>query len=313
MISENILKEKKIKITKQRIKVLDYIIKNKTFSLKELVKTFNEIDQSTIYRMLLLFENNDIIIKNVINHEIIYTIKNHHHHFIECVLCHKKEELDICPYNFIDLKGFKINDLEKINGLCSSCQEIKYGIFVGSFNPPTNAHFDIGHNLINDKIIDKVVYVPCNSFKKKDLVNIKERYNMLNLYIKNYSYMSVSDIEIRNKQDNFSYKEMDLLKEDYQGKIYIIIGADNLLNLSKWNNFEYLLNNYNFIVIKRFDIDVDHLIKEKYSLYQDKFIIYNFNSNISSTLVRETLLEGKYDNELCPLVINEYIKNNHIY
>ena len=48
---ESILKEKKLKVTKNRLKVLEYIDKNEYVTLNELIKNLN-IDKSTIYRII---------------------------------------------------------------------------------------------------------------------------------------------------------------------------------------------------------------------------------------------------------------------
>ena len=48
---ESILKEKKLKVTKNRLKVLEYINKNEYVTLNELMKNLN-IDKSTIYRII---------------------------------------------------------------------------------------------------------------------------------------------------------------------------------------------------------------------------------------------------------------------
>ena len=57
---ESILKEKKLKVTKNRLKVLEYINKNEYVTLNELIKNLN-IDKSTIYRIEEMYaENNKI-------------------------------------------------------------------------------------------------------------------------------------------------------------------------------------------------------------------------------------------------------------
>lgn len=57
---ESILKEKKLKVTKNRLKVLEYINKNEYVTLNELMKNLN-IDKSTIYRIIDVLLENDII------------------------------------------------------------------------------------------------------------------------------------------------------------------------------------------------------------------------------------------------------------
>ena len=56
---------------------------------------------------------------------------------------------------------------------------MKIGIFGGSFNPPHNMHKNIALDLLKNKYLDKVIYVPTgNKYNKKGLANQNDRYNM---------------------------------------------------------------------------------------------------------------------------------------
>lgn len=187
---------------------------------------------------------------------------------------------------------------------------MKLGIFVGSFNPPTKAHFEISNIVYKSNLVDKVIFIPCNSLNKKnELINIKERINMLNLYTKDYDYLLVNDIEYRNGSKNFNYSNLDLIQKEYkEDTLYVIIGSDNFINFSKWDNYEYLLETYNFIIINRNNIDLDLIIKTKYNKYKNKFNIIEYNNTISSTLFRENKENDIIDNKVL-----KYIKENNLY
>lgn len=310
----NILKNKKVKATNQRVRILEYIYKKKKLTIKDLIFKFEDIDQSTIYRILAIFENKNIIIKVIIENKIYYKINNDDHkHFIECINCHQKLELKECPYNNINLHGFIINKEENIKGICKNCQNNKIGIFVGSFNPPTKAHYEIGKKLVNEEIINKIIYIPCDNKKKKNLININHRFNMLKEMIKNDSLMDVDRFKVEDKDKSFNYNDLKRLKDKYLGDLYIIIGSDNLCDLINWNNYKEMLNNYYFIVINRDNNnDLDVIVKD-YKEYKHKFILINYHNNISSTHVRNILNEnGNIDDFLCKKVF-DYIKNNNLY
>ena len=313
MKSIDILNEKKIKKTSSRIEILNYIINKKKVTIKNLLEYAPNINQSTIYRILELFERKKIIIK-IFEHELFYCFNEEEHkHYIECINCHNKEQIDICPYNLVDLKGYKVLKDEIIKGVCHDCQQKKIGIFVGSFDPFTRAHLEIAIRLYNQNIIDEIVYVPCNSLKKKNLFPLETRFDLLSYAVRNYQYIKVSNIELLNKSPSFDYKEMNLLKKEFIGNLYIIIGADNLLELDKWNNYHNLLCEYNFIVINRFNIDALKIIKEKYIEYKEKFIIFDFESDISSTIVREKIQNHEDLSKYLSKEVIFYIKNNQLY
>lgn len=128
---EEILKNNNIKITKQRKLVLDIIINN-SFTIKDIEnKCNNKVDRTTIYRILDLFLDKNVVHKKVnINNEIYYEINNNKHiHYINCIKCHKKEEIDICPIEettkeLISNKHYKlISHYIELNGICSDCQK----------------------------------------------------------------------------------------------------------------------------------------------------------------------------------------------
>jgi Fur family ferric uptake transcriptional regulator len=83
---------------------------------------YNDIDKSTIYRILDLFLKENIIKVEIINNEKNYIINNNEHvHYINCIKCHKKEKIDVCPLK--EIKDFKIVSHNiSIDGICKDCQ-----------------------------------------------------------------------------------------------------------------------------------------------------------------------------------------------
>ena len=122
---EEYFKGKNIKLTKQRKLIFDIIDEYGEVTFKDIRnKCGNKMNNSTIYRIIELFLNNNVIIKTL-NNEIYYSInKNEHKHYIYCVKCHKKTLINICPINSIKDTGYKVLSHQiQINGICSDCQK----------------------------------------------------------------------------------------------------------------------------------------------------------------------------------------------
>lgn len=121
----NILKENDLKITKQRIELLNMInILDEDATIKNISAKL-KIDISTIYRIIDIFLEKNIIEKNI-NYEnkIYYKIKENHKHYIKCIKCHKKIEIEFCPIEKFDDNRFKIiNHKVEIEGVCSNCDK----------------------------------------------------------------------------------------------------------------------------------------------------------------------------------------------
>ena len=122
---EELLKNKNLKQTKQRIEILKLIEQLDINATKKNILDNTDIDKSTVYRTLeTLLENN--IIETSINHknELYYEIKQEHKHYIKCIKCHKKEEINICPVKTVEKKGFKIVSHKiEIDGICNTGQK----------------------------------------------------------------------------------------------------------------------------------------------------------------------------------------------
>ena len=191
---------------------------------------------------------------------------------------------------------------------------MKIGIFGGSFNPPHNMHKNIALNLIKNKYLDRVIYVPTgNKYNKRGLVNQNDRYNMVRLMIEGYNNLDVSNYEF-NKL-TYTYETLDYFRNIYQNdEIYFICGSDNLKEITSWKRYDYILKNYKIIVIKRNDDDMDKIIN-KLLIYSKNIIYVNdIENSVSSTLVRENLNRNnnEYLIQNMDTKVIKYIKNYSI-
>ena len=179
---------------------------------------------------------------------------------------------------------------------------MKIGIFGGSFNPPHNMHKQIALDLINNKYLDKVIYVPTGDhYQKDDLIPAPIRYTMLKIMTKDYPNLEVSTLDYFRKKYS-------------KDQIYFICGTDNLKELYTWKNYKYILTNYKLLVIKRNHDPVEEILKH-YQEYSNNIIVLNIlQSRISSTTIREKI-SNNYEptsKELDKNVLN-YIKKKSLY
>ena len=91
------------------------------------------------------------------------------------------------------------------------------------------------------------------------------------------------------------------------------MGSDLLEKLIYFDNYEYLLSNYNYTIVPRGNIDTEKLINDKYNKYKDKFRIIDFNSDTSSTLAKQLLKENKDTSDVLDTDIYNYIRENNLY
>lgn len=186
---------------------------------------------------------------------------------------------------------------------------MKIGIFGGSFNPPHNTHKKIGLELIEKGYLDKIIYVPTgDKYNKCGLVSAKDRYNMVSLMVKDNPKLEVSDYEIKNKL-TFTYETLDYFKDLYKnGTIYFICGSDNLLEINTWRNYQYILDNYNILVIRRNNDSLDAFVGKYKGIIKTDIEM----DDLSSTKIRKILKEKDYTS-LVDKKVFDYIRKNNLY
>lgn len=192
---------------------------------------------------------------------------------------------------------------------------MKIGILGGSFNPPHKMHFKMGLDLLEKGYIDKVIYVPTGSkYKyKNNLVEDVHRLKMLELMIKDDDRFSVSDYELKDEVV-YTCDTLKYFSELYPNdEIYFVCGADNLSYVDKWKNGIFLLENYNFLVIKRHTDDIDEILK-RFSDYRKNIIVSDVEpSDLSSTDIRGKISSGVEVLDLLDEDVYEYLKQYNLY
>ena len=190
---------------------------------------------------------------------------------------------------------------------------MKIGIYAGSFNPIHNVHLDIANKLINDGIVDEVIFVPVgDGYNKPNLVKGVHRYEMIKKAVQCNSKLSVSDVEIRNDK-LYSYQTLDYFKEKYgDSDLYFIMGSDNLSEFHTWKRWQYILENYKLIVFLRNDQKLEEFMTYK----TNKNVIFvEYNVKMSASEIRENLKkkEEKKVRKKIHSAVYDYIKEFKLY
>jgi len=181
---------------------------------------------------------------------------------------------------------------------------MKIGLFVGSFNPITLAHENIVRDLLKNKIIDYVYFLPVNS-KKSDLISIDKRIDMIKLLnIKETETLNIYDYE---NSGLFNYNVLNSIDKKIT---HIIMGSDLFLKFKTFANWNTILEKYYIVVIKR-DFDIINYIEKNYNDYKKRIVIVNQNYAGSSLKAKEAL--KKHYNIYLNSKVLDYIGKNNLY
>lgn len=194
-------------------------------------------------------------------------------------------------------------------------------VFYGNFNPITTAHKEMILESLKYLEPERLLIVPSSDLKSynKDL-NSYHRVNMINAVFRNYKRVRIDFTDL-NASRKISLSEVLLeIEKNYTDKeMHYLLGTDDLLEFSKEEKLEEVLDTYELIVTQREGFDLDEIISKSEILtkFKDKIIevpIIKYNG-ISSSKVREMVLDGKFEElegSLEPEVIN-YIKEKNLY
>ena len=164
------------------------------------------------------------------------------------------------------------------------------GFFGGCFNPPTIAHIDLIEQAIQEYNLDKVYFVPMGDlYKKETLIPAFHRVNMLKLAIKFHPKLEILLTSVNSKKQLQAIDTFKIIQAEFsKTNNFFIMGSDNFEKIKFWKNSEELINNYQYIILKR-------------------------ENNISSTSVREKIKNNEDTNNLISKDVEQYILENKLY
>jgi nicotinate-nucleotide adenylyltransferase len=173
-------------------------------------------------------------------------------------------------------------------------------LFGGSFDPPHTGHEAIVEALLNFKDIDKVVVMPAflNPFKSESHAPAELRLEWLKEIFNSFKNVEIDDYEINLKKKISTIQTVKYLLNKYK-KIYLVIGADNLLSLHKWDRYDELKELVTFIVAPRDNIKIP-----------DNFLKLDVNVNISSTKLRKNVQTSKIPHSISEKIVKYYKEQN---
>ena len=188
------------------------------------------------------------------------------------------------------------------------------GLYFGSFNPIHVGHLIIANQLVENSDLDQIWFVvtPHNPFKKKSsLLDNRQRLEMVYLATKEYSKLKESDIEFNLPQPNYTINTLTYLQEKYpKHKFSLIMGEDNLKSFHKWKNYEIILENHNIYVYPRAS---EGSVDTQFSGHKKIHKVEAPIMEISSTLIRNSIKEGKNVKPLLPENVWEYLDEMNFY
>ena len=141
---------------------------------------------------------------------------------------------------------------------------------------------------------------------KKETIDEYHRYSMLKMAIAGIEGLGIETIELERRGVSYTYDTMKLLREknpdtDY----YFIIGADMVDYLPKWHKIDELATMVQFVGVQRprYKAGTSYPV-----IWVDVPLM-----DISSSMVRDFIKQGRVPNFMVPHEVLDYIEEKGLY
>lgn len=196
----------------------------------------------------------------------------------------------------------------------------KIAIFGGTFNPIHNGHISVALNFLDALSLDQIFFVPTNISPHKiglGVVDPVMRFQMCKIALQRHLRFRVSDIELLRRGVSFSYQTLQTFQDMFPyDEIYFIIGADMFMTVESWMKPEKIFEISTVCTVPRDNYDFDLLkahAKKLKTLGAKVFILSKAVSEVSSSFIREKVLNHEDISSFVPRGVENFILKNNLY
>ncbi|HPB59547.1 MAG TPA: nicotinate-nucleotide adenylyltransferase [Candidatus Saccharicenans sp.] len=211
------------------------------------------------------------------------------------------------------------------------------GLLGGTFNPIHNGHLRAAEEVMKYFPLDRILFIPSYIPPHKDqkeVVPACHRWRMVEIACQGKPGFIPSDLEIKSPGPSYSILTLRKLKEIFPEDIFwFIVGSDAFLEIETWKDYNQLLKECSFIVVRRPGCELEKLdkvidrIKPELLVRinkREKTEVKDYNRpglylleidalNISSSEIRRRLRAGLPIKGLVPPGVEDYIMKNRLY
>lgn len=181
-------------------------------------------------------------------------------------------------------------------------------ILGGRFDPPHIWHFWTAQQILeNVKGMDQVWLMPdyTNAFKSIYAMP-SDRIEMLH-YLET-GRIKLSTIAIAKETITYTVNIVSELVKDPYNKYFWVVGSDVTAEFTRWRDYQKLSRLIQFLVIPRKDYPIKNLPSGFHRVEGNLML-----SNVSSTLIRGRVKEGKTISGLVFPEVEDYIRRRNLY
>jgi len=168
---------------------------------------------------------------------------------------------------------------------------VKIGLLGGSFDPPHYGHIALAETAYKALELDKILFLPSGNHplkNNKTILTAEQRFLLVEKAINDYPHFEASRLDFSDDHPSYSAELVKRIRSIFpDSELYFITGDDIVLELPKWKDWKWLLQNVQFVVAQRPDTDRRKLLELK---YLEHFVFIKMPPHdISSTEIRKKI------------------------
>ncbi len=178
----------------------------------------------------------------------------------------------------------------------------------GRFDPPHIWHFWTAQQVLeNTGFVDQVWLMPdySNAFKPI-IASASDRIEMLHFL--ETGRIKLSTIAIAKEETTYTVNVVKELVRDPYNKYFWIVGSDITIEFTRWRDYQRLSQLIKFLVFPRKDFPIKNL-PSGFQKVEGNIML----SNVSSTIIRERIKQGRTISGLVFPEVEDYIKRKNLY
>ena len=188
----------------------------------------------------------------------------------------------------------------------------RVGLIGGTFDPIHNGHVLLALFTRETLALDEVVFIPAADPPHKDSTHAQadQRMDMVEMAIAGVDGFSASRIELDRPGKSYTVDTLRQLHADHpQSAFFLIIGSDNVAQMSTWHDPFGIMDLCTVVAGKRLaeDADVDPVLASHMRFIDTPLI------ELSSTHIRQRLQGGLAVRGMIPDSVECYIGEKGIY
>lgn len=197
----------------------------------------------------------------------------------------------------------------------------RIGILGGTFDPIHLGHLAIAEDALSRLDLGRVILIPAGRpwLKSDQTVTAAcHRLAMVRLAIQDRPGLEVSTIEIDRPGPTYTVDTLTELREELGSRVelYLILGMDSVRDLRRWRHPEQLFKMCTIVAVSRLDspdLSSAEIEREFPSARGRIRSIRGPMLDISATVIRERVAEGRSISDKVPTSVERYIREHRLY